>query len=301
MSSAVAVASYRARFRKVLEYVEAHPCEDLAVERLSGIAALSKFHFHRQFTGLFGVGVYRYVQLVRLKRASWLLAFRNDMAILDVAFASGYGGPEAFCRAFRKAMGHSPSGYRKRLAWSPSHCASKALLELRTRHMSPEYRAEQVQIVEFQETPVAALEHRGPDSRLGSSLRKFIEWRKQNRLPPRTSATFNVVHGSGAGGGPDAIGYDLCAATDDDVAPNSLGVVRKIIPGGRCAMLRHVGSDDHLGQALNYLYSEWLPASGEELRDFPLFFQRVEFFPDVPEHEAVTDVYLPLQRKRGPE
>jgi AraC family transcriptional regulator len=33
---------------------------------------------------------------------------------------------------------------------------------------------------------------------------------------------------------------------------------------------------------------------GEALRDFPVFFQRVIFFPDVPEHEAVTDVFLPL-------
>jgi len=34
---------------------------------------------------------------------------------------------------------------------------------------------------------------------------------------------------------------------------------------------------------------------GEELRDFPLFMQRVKFFPDVPDSEAVTDIYLPLR------
>lgn len=44
-----------------------------------------------------------------------------------------------------------------------------------------------------------------------------------------------------------------------------------------------------------FLYSEWLPQSGEEPRDFPLYFQRVEFFPDVPEYESVTDVFLPIR------
>ena len=44
-----------------------------------------------------------------------------------------------------------------------------------------------------------------------------------------------------------------------------------------------------------FLYGRWLPASGEEARDFPLYAQRVRFFPDVPEHEAVTDVFLPLK------
>jgi AraC family transcriptional regulator len=79
------------------------------------------------------------------------------------------------------------------------------------------------------------------------------------------------------------------------VTPNAFGVVSKTIPGGRCAVLRHVGSDDNLAATVRYLYAEWLPQSGEEPRDFPLFLQRVRFFPDVPEHEAATDVFLPLK------
>ena len=44
-----------------------------------------------------------------------------------------------------------------------------------------------------------------------------------------------------------------------------------------------------------HLYRDWLPESGEELRDFPLFFHYVKKVPDVPEHEQVTDVFLPLK------
>ncbi len=29
--------------------------------------------------------------------------------------------------------------------------------------------------------------------------------------------------------------------------------------------------------------------------DFPLFMQRVKFFPDVPDGEAETEIYLPLK------
>jgi AraC family transcriptional regulator len=59
-------------------------------------------------------------------------------------------------------------------------------------------------------------------------------------------------------------------------------------------VLRHVGSEDTLSATIDVLYAKWLPQSGEELRDFPLYFQRVRMFPDVPEAEAITDVYLPL-------
>ena len=68
-----------------------------------------------------------------------------------------------------------------------------------------------------------------------------------------------------------------------------------IIPGGRCAVLRIVGGADDLESAAAWLYREWLPASGEEPRDFPLYCQRLSFFPDVPENETVTELFLPLE------
>ena len=67
-----------------------------------------------------------------------------------------------------------------------------------------------------------------------------------------------------------------------------------MIPAGRCALLRHTGSDDQLGNSIRHLYATWLPVSGEETREFPLFMQRMKFFPDVPDSEAVTYIYLPL-------
>lgn len=60
--SAVAAERYRAHFRKVLEYIDVHLDESLDVEQLSGVAAFSKYHFHRQFTDYFGIGVCKYIQ-----------------------------------------------------------------------------------------------------------------------------------------------------------------------------------------------------------------------------------------------
>jgi AraC family transcriptional regulator len=283
---------YLARFRKVFDYIDAHADEDLCVERLSGVAAFSKFHFHRQFTELFGISVYKYVQLVRLKRASYELAFRADSRIVDIALDSGYEGPEAFSRAFKKNTGQSPTEFRKQPQWIPWHHTYQPLGELRGKYMNPKHRIDQVAIVDFKETGVAALEHKGDPKLMGDSVRKFIDWRKQNGLPPGASATFNVVYAHPLDGGD--CHYDLCAATDRAVPDNASGVVAKRIPGGRCAVLRHVGSDDTLSETVSFLYSQWLPQSGEELRDFPLFFQRIRHFPTVPEHEAITDVFLPL-------
>jgi len=290
-----AADAYHARFRRVLDYVDAHLEGDLSVERLCSVAAFSKFHFHKQFSELYGLGVHKYVQLVRMKRASYQLAFRTQPRIIDVALASGFESHEGFARAFKKTVGQSPIEFRARPEWEPWHATYQRLRQLRSQHMKPNTAAFEVRIVDFPETRVAALTHRGPAHSVEDSIAKFIAWRKENRLPPKVSATFNIHYDDPAQTAPENFRLGMCAATDRPVTANSYGVVADIIPGGRCAVLRHVGSDDHLGASIRHLYAEWLPESGEELRDFPLFGQRISFFPDVPEHEACSDLFLPLK------
>ncbi|WP_437604880.1 AraC family transcriptional regulator [Sorangium sp. So ce834] len=283
------------RFRRVLEHIDAHLDEDLTLDRLSGVAAFSKYHFHRQFSELFGIGVHEYVKLLRLRRASQRLALRDRARVTDVALESGYESLEAFCRAFKKAFGQTPSEFRERPRWDPWHAVHERLSEARTLPLRAHDRAGDVKNTRFEETRVAALEHRGDPKRILESVRRFIGWRKENRLPPRSSATFNVLYDDPAETPPEAFRIDLCAATHRPVPDNPLGVVAKTIPGGRCAVLRHIGGDDTLFHAVRHLYATWLPASGEEPRDYPLFLQRVRFFPEVPDHEGVTDIFLPLQ------
>ncbi|MDB5805136.1 MAG: transcriptional regulator, AraC family [Betaproteobacteria bacterium] len=285
---------YHARFRKVLEYIDAHLDEALNVEVLAGVAAFSKFHFHRQFSDLLGLGVMRYLQLRRLRRASYQLAYHGDRAVIEIALASGYEGPEAFARAFKKNVGQTPSDFRKQPQWEPWTAAFAPVAELRRNHMPPPYQAADVRIVDTTDIRVAAIEHRGDPRSIGDSIRKCIAWRRAHGLPPSKSAHYNVFYDDPVTTPPQDFRLEICAATDMEIAPDDADVVAKVIPGGRCAVLRHTGTDDTLGHAIAYLYRDWLPLSGEELRDFPVYAQRLTFFPEVPEHEAVTDVFLPL-------
>ncbi len=281
--------------QRVLRHIDGHLDDDLDVETLSRVAALSKYHFHRCFRAATGMGVSRYVQLLRMRRAAWRLAFRDRHSITDIALDSGYEAPEAFSRAFRRVVGQSPSQFRRRPEWQGWHAALRPLAETRRRTMTTQDGYDpQVTIVDFPPTPVAVLAHRGDPALIGDSIRRFIAWRKAAGLPPSRSATFNILYGDPAETPPERFRLDLCAATGRAVEPNHAGVVAGLIPGGRRARLRHVGSDEGLGRAFAYLYGNWLPASGEAVGEAPLFLQRVRFFPDVPEHEAVVDIFLPL-------
>ena len=285
---------YQQRFARVLAHIEAHSEESLSIDALSGIAAFSRHHFHRQFSGFLGMSAYRYVQFMRMRRASWRLAFRPEMSVNDIALATGYEGPEAFARAFRQFAGQSPSDFRAAPDWREWHSRFRPFNHLRQTTMNTLVAPPPVRVVHFPGARLGVLEHRGSPLGLGDSIRAFIEWRRAHKLPPRSSATFNLVYNDPEETPPEEFRFGLGATVDRAIAPNDAGVVEFAIPPGRCALLRHVGSDDQLGRSILHLYSSWLPASGEELRDFPLFMQRVTFFPDVPDSEAITDIYLPL-------
>lgn len=289
-------AAAQRRLLGVLAYIDAHLDEALDGERLARVAALSRHHFHRRFAAAFGIGVSQYVRLRRLKRAAWQLAFRRQLGITQIALASGYEGPEAFARAFRRSIGQSPGAFRRRPVWRAWHAAYDPLSELRSTHMTKHLQAggAAVRIVDFPATRVAAMAHRGDPRLLGETIARFIAWRRAHGLPPRLAATYNIAWTDPARTPPADYRMDLCVATDADIADDGSGMVAMTIPAGRCAVLRHIGSDDLLGLSAQRLVRDWLPASGEARGDFPLFFQRVAFFPDVPENEAVVDLFLPL-------
>lgn len=151
-----------------------------------------------------------------------------------------------------------------------------------------------VRIVEFPATPVAVAEHRGPPEREYETSKKLIEWRIQHCLSPAEHRTYGVHYTDPQTVAPAEHRVDFCASFDGPVLPNPQGIVAKIIPACRCAVVRHHGSRTHNATAV-WLYREWLPRSGEEPGDFPIFFHYVNVGPQVREHEMITDVYLPLR------
>lgn len=291
----VALHTYHARMKRALDHIDQHLDDDLDLDAVRAVAAFSRHHFHRQFTATFGLSVHRYIQLSRMKRASFRLAYRDDQSVTDIAMDAGYDAPDAFARAFRKRFGQSPSSFRKAAEWEPWLAAFGPLDNARSKLMQSNYSFDDVLIRDEAPTPVAIMKHRGDPATIGASIQRFIAWRKATGLSPKVSPTFNIFHSDPRTTPPAEYRMDLCVGTDRPMEAHGETIETGIIPGGRCAVLRVVGNTDNLEPAALYLYSDWLPASGEEARDFPLYCQRIAFFPEVAEHEAVAELFLPLK------
>ncbi|MDG2089989.1 MAG: GyrI-like domain-containing protein [Gammaproteobacteria bacterium] len=136
----------------------------------------------------------------------------------------------------------------------------------------------QVKIINFPETMIAALEHYGPEHLVYNTTRKFVDWRQANGVKPGQGDTYGLHYNDPASTLPEDYRFDICVSVNQEIAENPQGVINKVIPEGRCAVIRHHGSRDYI-PAADYLYREWLPESGEELRDYPFFFHYINVGP----------------------
>jgi len=287
---------YARRFEQVFDFIEQQLDSALTVEQLSEVACFSRFHFHRQFSQFCGVSVSRYITLMRLKRASYRLVQQSPDKIIDIALDAGFENPESFSRAFKHTFGLTPSEFRKAPVWMDWH------KHFQFPGMETQKRMEKmdVKIIEVEPIPVAVLEHHGDPMRVSNSVATFIEWRKASGLSDYTTqGTYGVPYNDPLVTPGEEFRFDICGELNPQaqgkVPANSQGVISKTLPGGRCAVVRHVGSYDRISETVYNLYRQWLPQSGEELRDFPVYFRYLQLDQELPEHAQQTDILLPLK------
>jgi AraC family transcriptional regulator len=101
------------KVRQVVAYMRERLGEDLGIDELASVAGSSRFHFCSAFRQATGHAPHQYLTALRIERARELLA---DPArrIIDIALEVGYQTPSAFAAAFRRAVGVTPTEFRRR-------------------------------------------------------------------------------------------------------------------------------------------------------------------------------------------
>lgn len=278
--------SYIDRINKVLTYIEQHLDDDLNVKTLSGVAYLSVYHFHRIFSAFTDMSLAKYVQYMRLRQAAYQLIFTKDISIVDIALKSGFGSHEAFCRAFKRHCGLSPSEFRKQPQWKYWQSVKLSGLTKRNSEMNIEIR-------EIEPIRVATLRHRGSSVEVNNTAEKFISWAKANNFPMSNGRCYGIAYDDPETTTPAEFRFDFCLSVQTAEISGD-DIYEETIPGGRYAVCHHVGSHDIAAEKLRKMYRNWLPSSNEELRDQPAFFRYLNLVTEVPASELITEIYLPL-------
>lgn len=274
---------YEDRLRRVTQHIHDHLDDDLDLNRLSEIACLSPYHWHRIYHGVHGETAAATVKRLRLHRAAGDLA-RSDMAVADVARRAGYAEVASFTRAFRDAYGLPPAQFRA----AGSHARFQAHPKQGANLMF------NVAIREFPARVAVTLPHRGSYQQIGRAFEQVGAWFAVRGLPPSAK---NMI----------ALYFDDPALVAEADLRSLAGIVVDTPPaveapyeitavrGGEYAVLRHQGPYVDLPAAYQWLYGTWLPQCGREVADAPPFEEYLNTPRDVPPTELLTDICVPLK------
>lgn len=101
----------RVPIQRTIDYIEENLHDEIATEKLAGIASLSLFHYQRLFARLVNKPVQEYIQMRRVARASKGRDMKTGR-YLESGHDFAFGSHESFTAAFKDAYGFTLAEFR---------------------------------------------------------------------------------------------------------------------------------------------------------------------------------------------
>jgi AraC family transcriptional regulator len=275
-------ANYQDRLNRVTAHIYDHLDGDLDFATLAEVAAMSPYHWHRIYHAMRGETATATAKRLRLQRAAVDLA-QSGKSIEDIAERAGYGGVQAFTRAFSDSYGLPPARYRE----EGSH------RDFKPGELEAPRASWTIDIRQMPAMSLLTVEHIGSYMEIGRAFETlFGKAGAEGLLSPRMRMV-GVYEDD-----PTAIAEDKLRSragivvTEGVEAPPPLQ--RAHTRAGDYAALRHKGPYVDMRSAYLWLFGTWLPQSGREAADAPVIEEYLNNPRDTPPSELLTDLFLPL-------
>jgi AraC family transcriptional regulator len=276
-------AAYAARIGRVVDYLHDHLEDELNLDLLADVAAMSRWHWHRVYTAMQGETVATTVRRLRLSRAADRLA-NSDADIGDIARRAGYTTAEAFGRAFKQSYGLTPGAYRE----GGSHALFKAA------NRASDASGFVVEIVRLPAERCVVVPHRGSYMQISRAFEQLFAAAGPADLIGRQSRMIGIYHDDPDAKEESELRSAACLPIDAvRVVPSGFETIET--RGGAYARLSYKGPYADMRDAYRWLMGVWLPASGREAADGPMLEEYLNSPADTAPPELRTDIFLPVE------
>ncbi|GGA60056.1 AraC family transcriptional regulator [Pelagibacterium lentulum] len=275
--------SYHTRLNRVLDYVYTHLEEDLSFDRLAEVACLSPYHWSRIYSAMRGETIAATIRRLRLQRASDRLA-NSELDIEAVAERAGYSSTDTFGRAFKQTFGTTPTAYREKGA----HAGFKAASAAGDAEGFP------VAVETLPERRCASVDHTGSYMEIDHAMGQLFAELVARQTLPAQPTMIGVFFDDPDLGPEEELRSRACLPVAQDV-PIDAPLVETVLRGGPYAKLSYTGPYANMRGAYRWFLGVWLPASGYEPGDAPIFEAYLNDPREVPQNELRTDIHLPLE------
>jgi AraC family transcriptional regulator len=273
---AVTATTYLERVNLAIDHIVAHLDQPLRLRRLSRIAMLSPFHFHRVFQALVGETPADFVKRLRLDKALGLMARPRPPSLTSVALECGFSSSSDFSRSFRQRFGAPPREFDIE-AWREARAGElEALVEqggrpprlerLPPRHNPDEFR---VRVRDLPARTVAYIRVADPyqGSAVLDAAQRLVAWAERHGLAEGQWLGYQWEN-------PEITPLERCryhvaVEAERFTARGEIGRFR--FPAMTVADVEIRGGIDLELRALYWLYGSWLPRSGYVPDDHPCF------------------------------
>ena len=279
---------YIRRINRVVEYINSHLDEDMDLKKLSEISNFSEFHFHRIFKAFRHETISAYVIRTRVETAALLLSY-SDLPIETIACNVGYAIPSSFSKSFRQFYGISPTQYR-----NSNQKENFVVKRQETQKTALTLKAPK--LVEIESKTVIYTRLTGAYNELDffGTYAKLWDFVKAHKLFSAGIEHLGIYYDNPHVTESSKLRSDICLAIRKPVQPHGEIAVQEI-QGGKYAVFSYQGSYNNLGVVYDTIFAEWLPVSGYELQNLPMFEKYCNDASKIETAKLKTEIYLPIQ------
>lgn len=268
----------------------------LDANRLADVACTSPYHWHRIYHAMMGETLSSTIKRARLHKACSRLIYTQD-SIANIASDLGYASVPSFSRAFRQHYHMPPAQYRRegmhhdfKLTWSNTM----------NQYTHDSDQQHDVNIQHIEPATAMGILHVGSYMEIGQTFHQLSGILSANELSPSTADTIGIYFDDPTCVPSEQLRSMACVLLPDqdasyDICQRYESLNMQAIRGGEYAVLSFTGPYAALGYAYGWLYGYWLPNSGREPENSPVFERYLNNPRQVAPNELRTDIYLPLK------
>jgi AraC family transcriptional regulator len=303
-------SKYINRINKTFDYIEVNLDKPLTLGELAAVANFSKFHFNRIFHAVTGETPFQFIQRVRIEKAAMVISTQRKKSISEIAFQYGFSDIAVFSRNFKSHFKITASEYlAKKMHFSnlnQNDSNTRQNEERPTQYFCPELKTikwrtnmklnKSVEVKELQKMTVAYIRHIGPykgNEKLFESIwNRLFAWAgPRGLIGGKDFKSLIIYHDDPNVTIEDKLRMSVCITVPANTKVD--GEIGKMeLEAAKYVIARFEVTSQEFGQAWDWVYGQWFPASGYQPDDKPCF----EMYPEEPKDgKFVVDICFPVK------
>lgn len=287
------VLGQRAQVARARRYLRRHVGDEVALGAVARAAGASMFHLARLYRAVTGETVGRALTRMRIERAADALLELPRRPISSIALEMGFRTPSSLNKAFRAALGVSPTQFRA--ASAAERRARLARLATDVEVAAPAYELSGPTVRTLDDLRVVYVREQGAYSEISGPLAwAALETRIAGTklvAGQRIAASYDDPRALAS----DVLRYDAAVVVGPKVEPPP-GTRVAIWPGGSFAVFEHRGDYRFIADAFTQIFARWRRTLA--LRDAPCLELYCSDPHIVPESRLLAELWVPIQPPR---